>query len=231
MSIGLSQLTSAFGFAGSGVYSVPKAGQPGFEENWEVMEWIVHNWNAKYNYPASDKKSKTYNGKTLINPIGTQIWAGLFIPLIIMVFIKQSITSTPERKKRMSFRIWTIISSIFPFIGLIIATNLTWKYKTTDWSSNPEKAFYMDQLKIVGTVKPGLDILRSPKFRHPFGPFFVACIPCALVLYMESYAVARRIASINNELHLLNASQVRTHARAHPHTHAPLAPPRLLHSV
>ena len=46
-----------------------------------------------------------------------------------------------------------------------------------------------------------------PAIKHNFGKFFADCIPIALVLYMESYSVARRIASANNELHLLNASQ------------------------
>ena len=59
----------------------------------------------------------------------------------------------------------------------------------------------------LGFVKPGLDILRTPSISHNFGEFFLDCIPIALVLFMESYSVARRIASTNNELHLLNASQ------------------------
>ena len=67
MSIGLSQLTSGFGFTGSGVYSAPKAGQPGYEENWEVMEWVQHNWNAKYNYPATGTHTHTHS-LSLIHP-------------------------------------------------------------------------------------------------------------------------------------------------------------------
>ena len=56
-------------------------------------------------------------------------------------------------------------------------------------------------------MEPGLDIIRAPTMLHPFGAFFGDCIPIALVLFMESYSVARRIASTNNELHILNASQ------------------------
>ena len=62
-------------------------------------------------------------------------------------------------------------------------------------------------LSFPGFVTPGLNILRIPKINHDFGTFFGDCIPIALVLYMESYSVARRLASTNSELHLLNASQ------------------------
>ena len=98
---------------------------------------------------------------------------------MIMLFIKQSITATPERKKRWSFRIWSVVSSLFPFIGLIIATNQSWYIKTSA-HPDPTDNFYAGQLKIVGVVPPGLNIIRVPKFRQEFGDFFAACIPLAL---------------------------------------------------
>ena len=30
----------------------PSPGAPGYEFNYEVMEWTVHNFNGKYDYPA-----------------------------------------------------------------------------------------------------------------------------------------------------------------------------------
>ena len=69
------------------------------------------------------------------------------------------------------------------------------------------QSYFFLLLYFSGFVTPGLNILRTPKINHHFGEFFADCIPIALVLYMESYSVARRIASGNNELHLLNASQ------------------------
>ena len=98
---------------------------------------------------------------------------------MIVIFIKQAITATPERKKKWSFRIWSVISSLMPFIGLIIATHMSWSIKTSD-HPDPQDNFYVSQLKIVGAVTPGLNILRTPKFRQDFGPFFVSCIPLAL---------------------------------------------------
>jgi len=67
--------------------------------------------------------------------------------------------------------------------------------------------FYSKKLDIVGEVASGLDILRTPKMRHPFGPFFADVIPLTLIAFMESYSVARRLAVLRNELHILNASQ------------------------
>lgn len=150
---------------------------------------------------------------------------------------------------RISYRIWLFLSSITPFIALIICTAMTRNLKASLPLSDPTANFLVNDLKIVGPATPGLNILRTPNFHHDFGEFFVECIPLALVLYMESYAVARRIASANNELYLLNASQVRgtrdhcacacpsparpaapapaPHPRAPapaPHPHAPLPP-------
>ena len=67
--------------------------------------------------------------------------------------------------------------------------------------------FYANKLDIVGEVASGLNILRTPKMRHSFGEFFAAVIPLTLISFMESYSVARRLAVLRNELHILNASQ------------------------
>ena len=180
MSIGLSQLNNAFGFSSSTApYAAPKQGQEGYEYNYQVMQWLMKNFNEKYNFPKSNKNAALYNGKSLRNPYAMKICFGLCIPLLILIFIKQSITATPERKKRWSFKIWTLASSLMPFIGLIIATNQTWLIKTTS-HPDPDDSFYVSQLKIVGAVVPGLNILRTPTFRHEFGAFFVDCIPLAL---------------------------------------------------
>lgn len=49
-----------------------------------------------------------------------QIFVGLFIPLITISILKQSIKGTPERKKRLSFKTWTICASLTPFAAIII---------------------------------------------------------------------------------------------------------------
>jgi MFS superfamily sulfate permease-like transporter len=67
--------------------------------------------------------------------------------------------------------------------------------------------FYKQNLKTVGTVKSGINILRQPTLKYPFGDLLVDVIPLTLIAFMESYSVARKMAAIRNELHILNASQ------------------------
>jgi MFS superfamily sulfate permease-like transporter len=76
---------------------------------------------------------------------------------------------------------------------LIIATNQTLLIKKND-------DFYSNTLSIVGTVTPGLNIARMPKLQHEFGPFFADCIEIALIAFMESYAIARKIATTNQQV-------------------------------
>jgi len=74
MSIGLSQLNNAFGFSAKGApYEAPKQGQPDYEFNYEVMEWTMHYFNEKYNYPKTNKNAALFNGKTLTNPYAIQV--------------------------------------------------------------------------------------------------------------------------------------------------------------
>jgi MFS superfamily sulfate permease-like transporter len=96
-----------------------------------------------------------------------------------------------------------------PFIAIIIGAHVAWTIKHRDHYNSPNytHAYYAKSLSIVGIVKPGLDILRSPNLRHPWGQFFVDVIPLTLIAFMESYSVSRRIATQNNQLHILNASQ------------------------
>ena len=49
-----------------------------------------------------------------------QICFGLYVPLIAISLLKQSIKQTAERKKKLSFKIWTICASLTPFAAIII---------------------------------------------------------------------------------------------------------------
>ena len=74
MSIGLSQLNNAFGFSSSTApYAAPKQGQPGYEYNYKVMQWIITYFNEKYNFQKSNKSAALYNGKTLTNPYAMKV--------------------------------------------------------------------------------------------------------------------------------------------------------------
>ena len=107
-------------------------------------------------------------------------------------------------------------------IAIIITTNITWRlYRSlalmNDGSGktivdvSPTQAslsdFYISKIKIVGKVAPGIDIFYTPTYTQDFASVFVTAIPITLVLFMESYAVARRIAITNNQFHLLSINQ------------------------
>ena len=102
-----------------------------------------------------------------------------------------------------------MINALAPFFGMILAAHATFKIKQADrfLDTNYVHDLYSFQLRIVGVVPSGLDIFRLPKFRHDFATVFADSVPLALVLFMESYAVAYRIAGQCNQLYLLNASQ------------------------
>jgi MFS superfamily sulfate permease-like transporter len=88
---------------------------------------------------------------------------------------------------------------------------MAWRIKSGDNYSDPNfesdheyNAYY---LKIVGQVPSGLNLIRIPKIRIPISELIGEAIPIAVVAYMESYSVAKTIASSNGQLHILNASQ------------------------
>jgi MFS superfamily sulfate permease-like transporter len=133
----------------------------------------------------------------------------LFVPLLIVLIIKQNVKATPERKKKVWYRVFNFFATMTPFMAIIIGAHIAWQIKSRDHYNSPTHAhaYYAKQLKIVGIVTPGLNILRKPNILHPWGEFFADMIPLTLIAFMESYSVARRIAVQNNELHILNASQ------------------------
>ena len=209
MSIGLSQVKSAFGFATlpsncvgyTEGNSPAQQGQKAYPYNSDVMAWYTQNWYTQFKVSptANAKQTATANAilqgtPSAINPLAVKICFAIFVPITIMNYFKSNVfKATSERKKRWSYWIFNIVTSLLPFFCLIIATNQTLSIKkNTD--------FYSNSLSIVGVVAPGLNILRSPTMQHPFGPFFVDCIPIALIAFMESYAVARRIASTNHQV-------------------------------
>ena len=76
MSIGLSQLNNAFGFPSKdnlAPYAAPKQGQPDYEYNYQVMNWIIKYFNEKFNFQKGNKLAAQYNGKTLTNPYAVKV--------------------------------------------------------------------------------------------------------------------------------------------------------------
>lgn len=234
MSIGLSQLSSAFGFLWA-----PRQGDPGYEYNWQVMQWFAYNWNYTVespilantvcglvdpkNVPSVTKgvlkfsnfcSAKTYydGGKILNyerfehmsyqNHYAIKICFGLYVVMFFVQFFKNQLKGTPKRKNEAWYQILSFILPLGPFICLLIGTGIAYRIKKNSdyyYLDLDVKKRYSDiyalALKIVGPVVQGVDIIRIPTFRADWGPFFADMIPLTLISYMESYSVARRLAS------------------------------------
>ena len=93
---------------------------------------------------------------------------------------------------------------------MVIGAHIAWQIKTQyRWvdPNNEVLVIYAQALSVVGAVPSGLDIFQTPQIQYPFGEFLGKCIPLAIVVVMESYSVARRVASKTNTLHILNPTQ------------------------
>ena len=110
-----------------------------------------------------------------------------------------------------------MITPLLPFLAIIIAAKATMDLMQDpslipySVSSTTYLGYMQNHISIVGAVTtPGtgsLNFARTPQMIKPFGSILVDSIPLTFVLFMESIAVARRIAAQRNQLHILNASQ------------------------
>eukprot|EP01035_Chromulina_nebulosa_P019955 gene19955-25923_t len=201
--IGLNQLKNAFGFSYSGV---PQQGQPGYDYNYQVMRCKTKTGNKKY------LQNRVYEGHFYRNKYAAAICFGVYFPLIVIQILKWGFKETEQRKKSVVFKVWSIFAALCPFIAIIIAAHEAWYIHHNDdyfhaFTKTSSHHYDAYSLKVVGKVTPGLHFLRSPKMEFPFGKILKDSIAVALIAYMESYSVSRRIAAKRGELHLLNASQ------------------------
>ena len=186
--IGLSQVNNAFGFPSV----APKQGQPKYTWNFQVMHWFAGHWH-----------DKTAKGVLYINTYAQRITFGIYFPLILVYIIKRFILlPTPERKKQIWFKVFTFISNIMPLIGLIIATQVA-----ENLHRNANGSYYKQNLKIVGELPSGVNILRHVIQEVSWGTTFTDAVGIALIAFMESYSIAQKIARERNELHFLEADQ------------------------
>lgn len=201
MLIGQNQLKGAFGF----ISSPPQAGQTDYEWNWQVMKWYTEHWNDM----VKAKKPFAFSGFHLIrNFYATRITFALYFPMIMLVILKQYIKPTPERKKSWVFLVWTMCVNLMPFAAIIIGAHVAYTLKQqNEGIPVTSQSYYIYNLSIVHSVKPGLDFVRLPKFRWAFGTLLGDVIPTALIAFMESWGVAQRVAGINKQSSFLNASQ------------------------
>jgi SulP family sulfate permease len=137
------------------------------------------------------------------NHFATEIFWGLFIPLFAVAVFKSYYKPAPEVKKLYVYRIGIFIANILPLIAMIIGAKCAY-----DIQSNNLTDYYARTLKTVGALNAGInDLIHVPVFDQPWGPLFIEIIPIALIAFMESYSVARKIALERRELHLLNCNQ------------------------
>lgn len=199
MLIGISQLKTAFGFS----CRVPKVGaDDDVTANWQVMRWFLNNFDGRWHEDSSstsDKGTHLYR-----NHYAMTICLCVYIPLIILYYMKRNIKGTKTRKKTTWFRSWVMFNNIAPLLIIIIAAVVSKHIVESGRSSGD---YYAKHLSIIGKVTSGLDIVRIPIFRMPLGQVFVDCIPMAFICFMESYSVATSIAATKGELDLLVAGQ------------------------
>jgi hypothetical protein len=113
-----------------------------------------------------------------------------------------------EIKNTVYYVVFFYLVTFLPLIAIIIGGYVAWSITTKPQPTDIEQ-FYADNLSIVGVMPVGLDgLLYVPKISHPFGNFLGAVFPLTLISFMESFAVARRLATDRNELHILSENQV-----------------------
>lgn len=194
LTIGVTQMTAAFGF----IKKPPQVGADHVHHNYEVLEWWAHHFNDKDN-----------EGHQMRNHYAVKICFGIYVPLMIVQLIKWNYKPSKETKKTWAYRIWHLFTSLLPLLAIIISAAVAYNIKKSDHFNDPDyvHSFYAENLKIVGEIPKGLDILRIPTFRHPMGTFLIDIFPITLIAFMESYSIARNIGAMTNSLHTLNASQ------------------------
>lgn len=202
--IGLSQLKDAFGFIVPASNKIPALGVD-VEYNYEIMEWYAHNWNNKWTVADATDSNGIINedvvGMSYQNHYSIALCFTIYAVLISNFIFKQRLHVTEERKQKIWYKVWKTINPLLPFVVIVISASIVFNLK------NNSNNFYSNHLKIVGKITAGIDFVRIPKFPFPFGQMIIDVIPITLVSFMESYSVSRRIASQNNQLFLLNASQ------------------------
>ena len=196
MLIGVSQLKSAFGF----IRQAPQLGSTvdGYEYhyNFEVYGWYLEHWN--------DRDS---NGWLYVNPLATAICFGFFAPCFALVLIKVHYVPTKEMRKRWYYKLLILLNSALPLLAIIIGAHIAWKQKPT-FKATPIERHYANQLHVVGYIQPGLNrLLKLPSTPQPFFPFLGATFPLTLIGFMESFAVAHRLAANQNNLDILSENQ------------------------
>lgn len=206
MLIGLNQVKGAFGFKTiSGYY--PQTGDGIAHYNYEVMEWLSHHFSDSYAAAditsADDDTFDDAAGKSIRNPYAAAICFGLYIPLILNQTMKKRFKPTSARKSWWLYNVWINGSNLSALIAVVVGGLVAMNIKR----NAADDDFYAKTLKIVGTVPPGLDILRTPSMKWDFFTLLPDVLPLTLIAFMESYSIAKKTATMTGKLGSLSPSQ------------------------
>lgn len=166
-------------------------------------------------------RAQMYSGQSIRNSLATKICWITFTILIVIALLKSSFKSNKKRAKSYVFKIWQTLASLSSFMAIIICAGIAWRVKKDD--HYPDNDSYLDPsmtgvqfryphnyeaytLKVVGKIDIAKTFFRIPDVKD-IGKIYWHTIELTLIAFMESYAVARKIALQNNQLHLLNANQ------------------------
>ena len=160
MLIGVSQLKSAFGFT----TAVPQIGMYKddghvYHYNYEIFEWYIKNFNG-----TDD------NGRSYRNPFAEQICFGFFVPCMCIQLFKVNWKPSDTIKNGRPYKYFIFFCNMLPLVAIIIGANIAWRIKAHTQETE-DLQFYAENLKIVGEMAVGVDIIKVPKFLHPFGKF------------------------------------------------------------
>src|SRR4051794_12193136 len=105
------------------------------------MQWFIHHWNDHNHVTRTYKNGVLVplkisqigvEGTTTRNHYATAICFGFFIPLLCLQIFKNTYKPSDARKKTISFRVWNILSSLFPFVAIVIAAHIAYSIHKAD---------------------------------------------------------------------------------------------------
>jgi MFS superfamily sulfate permease-like transporter len=188
------------------------------------MEWWLENWNYKDDQGHQGKNhfavAVRYSSSSLHlpshgtpppprPPLPSQITFGLYVPLMLVQLFKWYYKPSATTKKSWQYRVYNLVTLLLPLVAIIVGARVAYEIKKEDHfnSSEHDHSYYAKSLKILGEVPSGVHVGRIPRFRWPMSEFFADILPLTLISFMETWSIARAIASQKNQLHFLSASQ------------------------
>ena len=110
------------------------------------------------------------NGRSYKNPFAEQICFGFFVPCMCFQLIKVNWKPSTKIKEGRPYKLFVFLCNMLPLVCIIVGANVACRIKSNDQDTE-DLQFYAENLKVVGEMKVGVDIIKVPKFLHPWGKF------------------------------------------------------------